>query len=115
MVELIVAGAAAGGPNFCNAAIEVILRELDGEQVIASAIGALRIHQQWRPEKTWFENFAGTDASSAIPASLIEVLDSYGHRFESSTGLAISQGIQRQGDRLSATHDPRTQGLSVAE
>ena len=115
MGEPILTVGAAGGPKIINATLQVILRVLDGKQDIASAIAAPRIHQQWRPEKTWFENFAGTDASSAIPASLIEVLESYGHRFESSTGLAISQGIQRQRDRLSATHDPRTQGLSVAE
>jgi len=115
MNEPILTVGAAGGPKIINATLQVILRVLDGKQDIASAIAAPRIHQQWRPEKTWYENLAGGDASSAIPASLIEVLESYGHRFESSTGLAISQGIQRQGNRLSATHDPRAQGLSVAE
>ena len=106
---------AAGGPKIINATLQVILRVVDGKQDIASAIAAPRIHQQWRPEQTWFENFAGTEASSAIPAYLIEVLESYGHRFESSTGLAISQGIQRQGNQLLATNDPRAQGLSVTE
>ncbi|MCU0708907.1 MAG: gamma-glutamyltransferase [Pirellula sp.] len=114
---------AAGGPRIINATLQVLIRTLDLGQSIDDAIAGSRIHHQWRPDTLSVENGSAEKRSErnvslardpfAIGPDVVEGLEALGHTVRSAEFLGIAQGIQRQGDRLFAAHDPRAQGASA--
>ncbi|MFN9602270.1 MAG: gamma-glutamyltransferase [Planctomycetota bacterium] len=103
---------AAGGPRIISATLQILVRVLDLQQLINDAIASSRVHHQWSPDTLVFEKSSfGSDPFAIIPQTS-EALQSLGHSLKSADALGIAQGIQRDGDRLKAAHDPRAQGSS---
>jgi gamma-glutamyltranspeptidase/glutathione hydrolase len=102
----------AGGPRIINATLQVLLRVLDGGYSVSQAVGAPRVHHQWQPDQLLVEDQIGIGSSLEISADLRKQLMNLGHPLKASSSIAICQAIARQGDRLTAAHDPRAQGSS---
>lgn len=107
VVELVLGS--PGGPRIISAVAEVMLRVLVHEQELADAILAPRIHQQWRPERTFLE--PGWDES------VIAALEARGHEFErADSPWASVQGIEVEpGAEPLAFSDPRRGGAGGVE
>lgn len=115
---------AAGGPRIITATLQVLLRVLDLKQAIKDAISGCRVHHQWSPDTLLAEKAnpttngvstereRGNNDPYAITQETMDGLQSLGHTVRPAEALAIAQGIQRDGDRLRAAHDPRAQGSS---
>lgn len=102
----------AGGPRIINATLQVLLRVLDGGYWVNQAVGAPRVHHQWQPDQLLIEDQIGVGTSLEISPDLRKQLMNLGHPLKASSSIAICQAIARQGDRLTAAHDPRAQGSS---
>jgi gamma-glutamyltranspeptidase/glutathione hydrolase len=104
---------AAGGPRIITAALQILVRTIDLQQSIQAAIASSRIHHQWTPKELVAEKQLLGDDPFAIHEQTVEGLQSRGHNVRWGDALGIAQGIQRLGDRLEASHDPRAQGSSI--
>ena len=95
-----------GGPRIITAVLEVMLRTLVHGQGLAEAIAAPRVHQQWRPERTFVE--PGWEAGA------LEALEDRGHELErAERRWASVQGIRTAiGGRPEAVSDPRRGGTA---
>ena len=113
--EPVLTAGAAGGPRIINATLQVLLRILDGGCSISDAVACPRVHHQWQPDVLLFEDQFGVGTPWEITPGIQANLSRLGHPLKASGSLAICQAIHRQGDRLSAAHDPRAQGQSLAE
>lgn len=103
---------AAGGPRIISATLQILIRTLDFKQRITEAIAGSRIHHQWRPDSLSVETVSRTNDPYGISPQVIQGLESLGHTIRKSESLGIAQGIQRIGDQLLASHDPRSSGNS---
>ncbi|MEM9802978.1 MAG: gamma-glutamyltransferase family protein [Planctomycetota bacterium] len=102
---------APGGPRIITAVAQVVLRILLYDQSLVDAIRAPRLHQQWNPEVTSFED--GWD-----PSLLDVLVRVHGQPIRSSGGrtFASVQGILVQPDgTVDAYSDPRRGGAAGLE
>lgn len=108
-VELVLG--APGGPRIITAVTQVLLRVLAYDQNLVEAIRAPRIHQQWRPEATRFEE--GWDE-----ALLRDLEALHGQPIQQPTRAVFGsvQGIRVLGDgTVRALSDPRRGGSAGYE
>jgi gamma-glutamyltranspeptidase/glutathione hydrolase len=117
---------AAGGPKIINATLQNIVRCIDLDESIDTAIASARVHQQWRPDLLYAEKglggarisaaSEGKEIGSAIEkhGSIVMQLESLGHTIRESSSLAIAQGVQSTATGLLAVSDPRTAGAAMA-
>lgn len=102
---------APGGPRIITAVTQVLLRMLAYEQDLVTAMRAPRIHQQWRPEATRFED--GWDEGL-----LRDLENLHGQPVEPPTRAVFGsvQGIavDREG-AVTALSDPRRGGAAGLE
>ena len=98
-----------GGPRIITAVLEVILRAEVYGQSIAEAVEAPRLHQQWKPEQTFFE--PGWDPE------LLDGLRARGHLVEEGTRRWASvQAIQlAPGGQPQGASDSRRGGSALAQ
>jgi len=94
---------AAGGPKIITQVLQTIVRRLDFGQSIDEALGAPRLHHQWRPDSVL--------AEETVPAEMIAGLKKLGHKIETIRSSGVAQAIAR-GDNgeLVGVHDPRVPG-----
>lgn len=102
---------APGGPRIITAVIEVFLRvEVYGQDLV-HAVSAPRLHQQWKPEETRFEE--GWD-----PA-LLERLRTRGHEVEVIPGGSFARVeailLDEPGGEPVGVADPRSPGAAAPE
>jgi gamma-glutamyltranspeptidase/glutathione hydrolase len=110
---------AAGGPKIINATLQNIVRCIDLNQPIDTAIASARVHQQWRPDIVYHEpNLGGLrqplNENGNGRNEVTEQLSKLGHPLKVSSSLAIAQGIQMTSRGLLAATDPRTDGKAIA-
>jgi len=105
---------AAGGPRIINATLQTLIRVLDLQQPIQTAIDAPRLHHQWRPDQLVVEDAIGNGTPLEITLEHRQHLEAMGHVVKTVGSQAVAQGIQRVGDRLVAAHDQRAQGASIS-
>ncbi len=110
---------AAGGPKIINATLQNVVRCIDLNETIDTAIASARIHQQWRPDVVYHEpNLGGLrnpisdNQNSANETTMY--LEKMGHPLKLSSTLAIAQGIQKTDRGLLAVSDPRTDGQAIS-
>ena len=98
---------AAGGPKIITQVVLALIRTLDLEQDLASAIAAPRIHHQWRPNSVLIEE--------AMSRSIVDGLQRLGHEVEMISHSGVTQGIARNPDgELIGVHDPRVPGQATS-
>jgi gamma-glutamyltranspeptidase/glutathione hydrolase len=99
-----------GGSRIPSAVLEVIMNVIDYRMTLQEAVDAPRIHQQWMPDKTFFEH-------DGLSADTIAALEAKGHKLEEmpygNQIAAILVGAPAIGakplgkDRLYGSIDPR--------
>jgi gamma-glutamyltranspeptidase/glutathione hydrolase len=80
----------AGGPKIITEVLLAIVRFIDGQQDVHSAIAAPRIHHQWRPDMLFVE--------ASLDAQLIEALRNYGHKIQVLERAGVAQAISQLPD-----------------
>lgn len=79
---------ARGGPRIISAVMQTVINMIDHDMNIQQAIDAPRIHHQWLPDHIYYEPYGMSPDTRRI-------LESYGHRFNSSPGyIASATGIE---------------------
>jgi gamma-glutamyltranspeptidase / glutathione hydrolase len=97
---------AAGGPKIITQALLAIIRRFDFGQSLAEAVGAPRIHHQWRPDVLTVE--------AAMPEDLVKQLEAMGHKIDRIETGGVTQAIEVDGDgELIGVHDPRVPGRAA--
>jgi gamma-glutamyltranspeptidase / glutathione hydrolase len=98
---------AAGGPKIITSVLMAALRRLDFDQPLAEAVGAPRIHQQWKPDVLTVEE--------KMPTEVVDALKAKGHEIDLIPSGAVAQAIEldEQGQFI-GVHDPRVPGKSAS-
>lgn len=97
-----------GGPRIITAVTQVLLRVLLLEEDLHDAVRAARLHQQWRPEATWFEARHG----GGWEDSVLRELERRGHPIElveRHLGSVQAIGVGPGGEPVPVS-DPRRGG-----
>lgn len=94
---------AAGGPKIITQVLQTIVRHLDFGQELSDAVGAPRLHHQWRPDSVL--------AEAAVSVDVLTGLKQLGHEIKTIAKSGVTQAITRQPDgKLIGVHDPRVPG-----
>lgn len=91
---------AAGGPTIITQVVQGIINYIDLGMPLPDAVGAPRIHHQWRPDSIAIED--------TLNPELVKALEALGHTIEERGSMGITQAIAVTDDgRFIGTHDPR--------
>lgn len=95
---------AAGGPTIISQVVLAIVRHLELQEPLASAVANLRFHHQWSPDRITLEE--------AAPPELAEKLRELGHAVRNTRRLGVTQaiGLAPDGKSLIGVADPRVEG-----
>ena len=100
---------AAGGPRIISQVLLAIVRRLDFEQPLAEAVGAPRVHHQWRPEELMVEE--------TMPAEIVASLEARGHKIvkipANQAGATQAIELDARG-QLMGVSEPRVKGKAAA-
>lgn len=97
---------AAGGPTIINQVLLGILRRIDLEQDLETALAAPRFHHQWRPKALKIEN--------RFSPELLDSLKRRGHALSIVKGIGVTQAIDRDpSGKFRGVHDPRVPGSAA--
>jgi gamma-glutamyltranspeptidase/glutathione hydrolase len=94
-----------GGPTIINTVLEVIVNVLDFGMNIAEAVDQPRFHHQWYPDQLIVEK-------SFSPDTILELLRTEGHAVRVTKGQGEVAAILVDGEWLTGTADPRTEGTA---
>ena len=111
--ELVLVLGSPGGPRIISSVIQVLLRALVLEQPLEDAVRAPRLHQQWRPVATRFEDLPERRWDSG----LLESLRARGHALElvqQSFGSVQAIAVDPTGE-VRPVSDPRRGGRGGVE
>ena len=101
-----------GGSTIITVVLQVIMNCIDYHMNISEAIDAPRIHNQWMPDKIFYENHS-------IIKDVKENLKKMGYKFESTkntfTILGLAEGIMidRKNNIIYGASDPRKIGAAI--
>ena len=98
---------AAGGPKIITQVVMTILYHLDLGLPLPDALGAPRIHHQWRPDQLVVEQ--------SLDPSIVEALEKLGHQVKRTRSVGVAQaiGLAEDGQGLVGVHDPRVEGKAA--
>jgi gamma-glutamyltranspeptidase/glutathione hydrolase len=100
---------AAGGPRIITSVFQSLVNRLQFEMNLADAVGAPRIHHQWRPQTVRFER-------NGFATETIDLLRRMGYQLEAGAGLAVVHALERfPSGRVTGVPDPRGEGFAAAE
>jgi gamma-glutamyltranspeptidase / glutathione hydrolase len=98
---------AAGGPKIITQVLQAIVRRLDFGQSLVDAVGAPRIHHQWRPEVLTIEE--------AMPEETVKKLEAFGHTIDKVDSAGVTQAIEiNSKGELTGVFDPRVPGKAAS-
>jgi gamma-glutamyltranspeptidase / glutathione hydrolase len=98
---------AAGGPTIITQVVQAIINRVDLGMALPDAVGAARLHHQWRPDRVVVEQ--------AVDPVLIEALQARGHEVQVRPSMGVTQAIGLTGDgQLIGVHDPRASNGAAA-
>ncbi len=112
----ILALGASGGPRIITSVYQVLIRATWERQDLATAMQALRLHHQWLPNEIYFDRAPQEKVEFAgKKRTLVEYLESYGHKIATKRKTGIVQAIQIQPDgTMIGASDPRKGGRPAA-
>lgn len=90
---------AAGGPTIINQVLQTLVNVLALDMPIDEAMAAVRVHQQWKPNTVYIDDFASDDLRKA----LIEK----GHELKNWPPFGATQAIQFKNNAFHAVTEPR--------
>ena len=91
---------AAGGPTIITQVVQGIINRIDLGMALPDAVGAPRIHHQWRPDSIAVE--------ASVNPELVQAMKDFGHTIDERGSMGITQAIAVTEDgQLIGTHDPR--------
>ena len=97
---------AAGGPTIISQVVLAATNVLDLHDDLGTAIGRLRFHHQWSPDRLTIEDTA--------PSQLMAGLAKLGQKIEKTSSIGVTQAILRLPDgRFVGTSDPRVNGKAA--
>ncbi len=97
---------AAGGPTIISQVVLTATNVLDLNDDLGAAIGRVRFHHQWSPDRLTIED--------AAPGDLIAGLAKLGQKIEKTSSLGVTQAILRLPDgRFMGASDPRVNGKAA--
>src|SRR5579862_1148454 len=94
-----------GGPTIINTVLEVNVNVLDFGMNIAEAVDQPRFHHQWFPDQLIVEK-------SFSPDTILELLRTEGHAVKVISGQGQVAAILVDGEWITGTADPRTEGTA---
>ena len=95
-----------GGGRIINTVLQVIVNVVDHRLPLHLAVGAPRIHQQWKPRETAWERLA-------LVPEVRKALEAKGQRFARRPRvIGRCQAILWKGGRMTAVADPRSNGAA---
>jgi gamma-glutamyltranspeptidase/glutathione hydrolase len=94
-----------GGPTIINTVLEVMVNVLDFGMNIADAIDQPRFHHQWFPDQLIVEK-------TFSPDTILELLKTEGHAVKVTPALGAVAAILVDGEWLTGSADPRTEGTA---
>jgi gamma-glutamyltranspeptidase / glutathione hydrolase len=95
---------AAGGPTIISQTVINLINIIDHGMTIDEALGAPRIHHQWKPAELRVE---------ALPGKTISDLEKRGHKVEVVRSAGAAQIVRQNENRFEAAHDPRLEGKAA--
>jgi gamma-glutamyltranspeptidase/glutathione hydrolase len=98
-----------GGGRIINTVFQVTLNLLDHAMPLPDAVGAPRVHHQWKPDYLFYERGS---LSGEVRAELLEM----GHHFaRGPRGIGRCQAIAVEADgSIIGASDPRSGGTAMA-
>lgn len=98
---------AAGGPTIITQVVLGIVRFIDLEQPLETAVAGPRFHHQWSPDRVLLEN--------RFPNPLAQALEARGHALATRSTIGVTQAIASTPGGFVAVHDPRVPGMAKAQ
>jgi gamma-glutamyltranspeptidase/glutathione hydrolase len=95
-----------GGSLIISAVLQVIVNAIDLHMPIDRAVSALRLHNQWEPEKTFVE--------PGFDAALLDALQARGHKIVPMSPHTDANSIEVTPEGLVGAADARTRGATAA-
>jgi len=97
---------AAGGPTIINQVLLGVIRRLDLEQDLETALGSPRFHHQWRPDQLKIEK--------GFSEAVFEGLKRRGHELVIVNRIGVTQAIDREAsNQIGGVADPRIPGKAA--
>ncbi len=96
-----------GGPKIITSVVQVLLRTLVLGQSLADAVSAPRLHQQWVPSRTLFEEGWDAELLSALGTNRAHVVEVSDQAFGSVQAILVEKGGLVRG-----VSDPRRGGVA---
>lgn len=98
---------AAGGPRIISATTQILLNHLALGMDLETAMRAVRVHHQWRPDQLVVEE--------SMDPAIRKGLEGLGHELKTTSAVATAQAIGRGADgQLTAVGEPRLPGVAAA-
>ncbi|MFO0867657.1 MAG: gamma-glutamyltransferase [Pirellulales bacterium] len=98
---------AAGGPTIISQVLLGLVRYIDLEWPLDRCLSEPRFHHQWRPDEVRVE--------ASLSPTILQGLESRGHRLHRVNGLGVSQAVSWDGQRrvFRGVADPRVPGAAA--
>ncbi len=110
-----VAGA-SGGPLIVSATLQTLARVLLYNQSAADAVNSPRVHNQFLPNSTYYEDYGWGDLRISVAQDVLQGLLARGQVMaQERYGLGVSQAIVvEHGGEMVGVSDPRKDGAPAA-
>jgi gamma-glutamyltranspeptidase/glutathione hydrolase len=99
-----------GGSTIPTTVLQVLLNVLDAKMDLVRAVGAGRVHEQWRPDEVV------VDKQSVEPATRA-ALEAMGHTFREVEALGDAEAVMQDEETQlrTASSDPRNEGAALGQ
>ena len=94
-----------GGSRIITTVLQVIVNVIDFHDNVAEAVGAPRVHDQWRPDAVF--------AEAALPEETARALEARGHTVKVGGKWGSANSIRVTADAIEGAADPRTRGAAA--
>jgi gamma-glutamyltranspeptidase / glutathione hydrolase len=85
--------------------LQVIVNVIDFQDNVSEAVGAPRVHDQWRPDAVF--------AEGGLPEDTVRELEARGHAVKVGGTWGSANSIRVTPDAIEGAADPRTRGADA--
>jgi gamma-glutamyltranspeptidase / glutathione hydrolase len=94
-----------GGSRIITTVLQVIVNVIDFHENVSEAVGAPRVHDQWRPDAVF--------AEGGLPEETVRALEVRGHAVKVGGKWGSANSIRVTPDAIEGAADPRTRGAAA--